>query len=143
AQRPAHDRAPAVRRVLPQPRLAEGERGRDRDAAAAGGADHAVPAFPEQRTAGAEEMKTQGLFSKSMLGVGFAFLYIPIISMIWYSFNNSRLVTVWDSENSPTLKWYGKLLDDSQVLSAAWLSIQVAAMSATGAVVLGTLAGLV
>lgn len=88
-------------------------------------------------------MKTQGLFSKTMLGFGFFFLYVPILSMIFYSFNNSRLVTVWDGANSPTLKWYGRLLEDHQVLSAAWLSIQVAAMTATGAVVLGTLAGLV
>ncbi len=88
-------------------------------------------------------MTSRGLFSKSMLGFGFVFLYVPILSMIFYSFNNSRLVTVWDSANSPTLKWYARLFDDSQVLSAAWLSIQVAAMTATGAVILGTLAGLV
>ena len=53
------------------------------------------------------------------------------------------LVTVWNAANSPTLKWYGSLFEDHQILSAAWLSIQVAAMSATGAVILGTLAGLV
>jgi putrescine transport system permease protein len=88
-------------------------------------------------------MKTQGLFSKTMLGFGFFFLYVPILSMVFYSFNNSRLVTVWDAANSPTLKWYGRLFQDSQVLSAAWLSIQIAAMTATGAVILGTLAGLV
>jgi putrescine transport system permease protein len=88
-------------------------------------------------------MKTEGLFSKSMLWVGLAFLYIPILSMVFFSFNNSRLVTVWDAPNSPTLKWYGKLFGDHQILSAAWLSIQVAACTATGAVVLGTLAGLV
>jgi putrescine transport system permease protein len=88
-------------------------------------------------------MRTQGLFSKTMLGFGFFFLYVPILSMVFYSFNNSRLVTVWDAANSPTLKWYGRLFQDNQVLSAAWLSIQVAAMTATGAVILGTLAGLV
>ena len=88
-------------------------------------------------------MKTEGVFSKSMLWVGLAFLYIPILSMIFFSFNNSRLVTVWDSANSPTLKWYGRLFQDDQILSAAWLSIQVAAATATGAVILGTLAGLV
>jgi putrescine transport system permease protein len=88
-------------------------------------------------------MKTQGMFSKSMLGVGLAFLYIPILSMIFFSFNNSRLVTVWDSANSPTVKWYVQLFKDHQILSAAWLSIQVAAATATGAVILGTLAGLV
>jgi putrescine transport system permease protein len=88
-------------------------------------------------------MKTQGVFSKSMLWVGLAFLYIPILSMVFFSFNNSRLVTVWDAANSPTVKWYVQLFKDKQILSAAWLSIQVAATTATGAVILGTLAGLV
>ena len=60
-----------------------------------------------------------------------------------FSFNNSRLVTVWDAANSPTVKWYVQLFKDHQILSAAWLSIQVAAATATGAVILGTLAGLV
>lgn len=88
-------------------------------------------------------MKTEGWFSKTMLGAGFVFLYVPILSMVFFSFNNSRLVTVWDASNSPTLKWYGKLFGDDVILSAAWLSIRVAAMSASGAVILGTLAGLV
>ena len=88
-------------------------------------------------------MKTQGLFSRSVLGLGFAFLYVPILSMVVYSFNDSRSVTVWNSVTSPTVKWYGKLFGDEQILAAAWLSIRVAAMSASGAVVLGTLAGLV
>ncbi|MBK6597229.1 MAG: ABC transporter permease subunit [Proteobacteria bacterium] len=63
--------------------------------------------------------------------------------MIVYSFNNSRLVTVWDAANSPTLAWYGKLFQNDQIMDAAWVSIQIAAMSATAAVILGTLAGLV
>jgi len=88
-------------------------------------------------------MKTQGLFSKCMLGIGFAFLYVPIIALVVFSFNDARSVTVWNSVTSPSLRWYRQLLKDDQVLSAAWLSIQVAAMSATGAVILGTLAGLV
>jgi putrescine transport system permease protein len=83
------------------------------------------------------------LFSKSVLGLGLLFLYVPILSMIVFSFNDSRSVTVWNSETSPTLRWYARLLADDQVLSAAWLSIQVAAVSATGAVILGTLSGLV
>ena len=88
-------------------------------------------------------MRTQGLFSKAMLGFGFLFLYVPIICMIVFSFNDSRSVTVWNSATSPSLRWYARLMDDSQILAAAWVSIKVAAMSATGAVVLGTLAGLV
>jgi putrescine transport system permease protein len=78
-----------------------------------------------------------------MLALGLAFLYVPILSMIVFSFNNSRLVTVWDAANSPTLKWYRLLLENEQILGAAWLSIRIAAMTASGAIVLGTLAGLV
>jgi putrescine transport system permease protein len=88
-------------------------------------------------------MKTSGLFSRTMLGLGLAFLYIPILGLIVFSFNDSRSVTVWNPVSSPTLKWYVRLAGDDAILSAAWLSIQVAAMSATGAVILGTIAGLV
>jgi putrescine transport system permease protein len=88
-------------------------------------------------------MKVRLSFSKAALGAGLLFLYTPIVSMVIYSFNNSRLVTVWDAANSPTLKWYVALFSDRAVLQAAWLSIRVAAMAATGAVILGTLAGLV
>jgi putrescine transport system permease protein len=77
------------------------------------------------------------------LAFGFAFLYVPILSMIVFSFNNSRLVTVWDSANSPTIKWYVLLFQNRQILDAAWLSIKIACVNATGAAVLGTLAGLV
>lgn len=82
-------------------------------------------------------------FPNIALVVGLLFLYLPIFSMIVFSFNNSRLVTVWDAANSPTLKWYFALFQDRPVLQAAWLSIRIAAIAATGAVVLGTLAGLV
>lgn len=88
-------------------------------------------------------MNSRGWFRGVALFVGFAFLYVPILSMVVFSFNNSRLVTVWDAANSPTLKWYRLLFDNEQILGAAWLSIQIAAMTATGAVVLGTIAGLV
>jgi putrescine transport system permease protein len=88
-------------------------------------------------------MKKYLTFPNVILALGLLFLYTPIVSMIIYSFNYSRLVTVWDHANSPTLKWYGELFRDREVLSAAWLSIRVATMSASAAVVLGTLAGLV
>jgi putrescine transport system permease protein len=84
----------------------------------------------------------QGLFSRTALVFGLVFLYVPILSMVVFSFNNSRLVTVWDSANSPTLKWYSALMSNDQILGAAWLSIKIAMIAATGAVVLGTLAGL-
>jgi len=85
----------------------------------------------------------RGWFRNGMLAAGLAFLYLPILSMIVFSFNNSRLVTVWDAANSPTLRWYARLFDNEQLLGAAWISLQIAAMTASGAVLLGTLAGLV
>jgi putrescine transport system permease protein len=88
-------------------------------------------------------MNDRGWFRNSILGLGLAFLYIPILSMIFFSFNNSRLVTVWDAENSPTLRWYVRLFENEQLLGAAWISVKIAALSASGAAILGTLAGLV
>ena len=82
----------------------------------------------------------RNLFRTLVLILGFAFLYIPIVSLIVYSFNSSRLVTVWGGFST---KWYGALLQNDQILNAAFLSLKVAAISATLAVVLGTLAGLV
>jgi len=79
-------------------------------------------------------------FRLSALFLGFAFLYIPVALLIIYSFNASRLVTVWGGFST---KWYGELLRNEQILNAAWLSLKVAALSASLAVALGTLAGLV
>jgi len=87
-------------------------------------------------------MRSRGVFSRTALVLGLVFLYVPILSMIVYSFNNSRLVTVWDAAHSPTLKWYGVLLSDGEVLDAAWLSLRVAICAATASAVLGTLAGM-
>ena len=87
-------------------------------------------------------MRRRGVFSRTALVLGLVFLYVPILSMIVYSFNNSRLVTVWDAAHSPTLKWYGVLLADGEVLDAAWLSLRVAVCAATVATILGTLAGM-
>ena len=68
--------------------------------------------------------------------LGFTFLYAPIISLVVFSFNESRLVTVWSGFST---KWYGELFADPQMLGAAWLSLQIAAVSATIALFLGTL----
>ena len=87
-------------------------------------------------------MKSRGLLARSMLVLGLVFLYVPIVSMMVFSFNNSRLVTVWDAVHSPTLKWYHALLHNEQILGAAFLSIRIALISASAAVVLGTLAGM-
>ena len=87
-------------------------------------------------------MRARGLFTRTALVLGLAFLYLPILSMIVFSFNNSRLVTVWDTAHSPTLKWYVALMSNEQILRAAWLSIRIALIAASAAVVLGTLAGM-
>jgi putrescine transport system permease protein len=79
-------------------------------------------------------------FQWSALIVGFTFLYVPIISVVVYSFNASKLVTVWAGFST---KWYAALLRDRQILDAALLSLKIAAINATGATILGTLAGMV
>ncbi|WP_462320128.1 ABC transporter permease subunit [Halochromatium sp.] len=73
----------------------------------------------------------------TVLAFGYAFLYVPVLLLILYSFNESRLVTVWAGFST---KWYGELLRNQQLLDAAWLSVRVAAVNASIAVVLGTLA---
>ncbi len=86
-------------------------------------------------------MNTQRSFwLMTALAFGFAFLYIPIVSLIVFSFNESKLVTVWAGFST---KWYGELLRNEQILSAAWLSVRIAVVNATFATALGTLAGFV
>ena len=82
----------------------------------------------------------RGSFLTLCLWAGFAFLYLPIIVLIVYSFNASRLVAVWGGWS---VKWYGELFRDPQVLGAASMSLQIAGISATVAVVIGGLAGYV
>lgn len=84
-------------------------------------------------------MKRRSTFLLSMLCFGFAFFYVPIISMIVFSFNKSRLATVWGGFST---EWYGKLLSNQQVINAALLSLKIALLSATIATILGTMAGL-
>lgn len=74
------------------------------------------------------------------LALGFAFLYIPILSLILFSFNASKLVTVWAGFST---KWYGELVQNEQILRAAWLSVRIAVVNATFATALGTVAGFV
>lgn len=78
-------------------------------------------------------------FNMTSVALGLAFLYLPIVILVIYSFNNSRMVTVWAGWS---LRWYRALLSDSAILSAAWVSLRVAFLSATMATVLGTLAAL-
>ena len=76
----------------------------------------------------------------SVLAFGYAFLYIPLFSVVFYSFNDSKLATVWGGFST---RWYGELFRNEQILDAALLSLQVAASSATLATILGTMAGLI
>jgi putrescine transport system permease protein len=73
------------------------------------------------------------------LTFGFAFLYLPILLLVLFSFNESRLVTVW---GGLSLKWYGELLRNELLLDSAWVTVRIALVSATLALVLGTLAGI-
>jgi putrescine transport system permease protein len=72
----------------------------------------------------------------SLLG-GLAFLYLPIVILVIYSFNASRLVTVWGGWS---LRWYHEFFNDTAMIEAAWMSLRVAAVSASIATLLGTLA---
>lgn len=74
------------------------------------------------------------------LGLGFLFLYLPIASLIVFSFNDSAMMTTWSGFS---LRWYKALLNDDALLNAAWLSLQVAVMTATAASVIGVWAGYV
>jgi putrescine transport system permease protein len=82
-------------------------------------------------------MKRFSVFNLVCLILGFAFLYVPIVLLVVYSFNASRLVTVWAGFSA---KWYDALLHDEAILDAAWVTIRVALTSATAATVLGTMA---
>ena len=86
-------------------------------------------------------MKAQGLgtFSISSLVIGFGFLYIPMLILIIYSFNASRLVTVWAGFST---KWYVELFQDQQLLDAAWMSLKIAFLTASMSLVMGMLASL-
>ena len=76
-------------------------------------------------------------FNLVSVALGLCFLYLPIAILVIYSFNASRLVTVWGGWS---LKWYRELLADGAMLESAWVSVRVALVSATAATMLGTLA---
>ncbi len=76
-------------------------------------------------------------FNIASVVLGLSFLYLPIAILVIYSFNASRLVTVWGGWS---LEWYRELLADGAMLESAWVSVRVALISATAATILGTLA---
>jgi putrescine transport system permease protein len=85
-------------------------------------------------------MKRTPFLLYTAMAFGYAFLYVPILSVIVYSFNKSRLVTVWAGFST---EWYVRLFDNRQILDAAERSFLIAAISATFAVIVGTMSGLV
>lgn len=84
-------------------------------------------------------MNRRSRFILSVLAFGYAFLYLPLASVIVYSFNDSRLATIWGGFST---RWYGELLKNDQVLDAAFLSLRVALTVATLATIFGTMAGM-
>ena len=76
-------------------------------------------------------------FGRGWLGGVYLFLYVPIIALVVFSFNDSPIPNVW---RGFTLKWYAALAQDEEMLSGLWLSLKIAFMTACGSVVLGTLA---
>jgi putrescine transport system permease protein len=84
-------------------------------------------------------MRRTSWFNISAVALGLAFLYLPIVILVIFSFNASRLVTVWGGWST---RWYRELLNDQAMLDAAWTSLSIGILSATLATVLGTLAAL-
>ena len=82
-------------------------------------------------------MKRTSRLILSVLAFGYAFLYIPIVLVVVYSFNDSRIATVWGGFST---RWYGELLRNEQILESALLSLRIAVTSATLATLLGTMA---
>src|SRR4051794_38967545 len=85
----------------------------------------------------ARALQKTSAFNLVSLTIGLAFLYLPILILVIYSFNASRLVTVWAGWS---LRWYYEFFNDRAMIDAAWMSFRVAAVSATMATLLGTLA---
>jgi putrescine transport system permease protein len=82
-------------------------------------------------------MRRASWFNVSAVALGLAFLYLPIVILVIYSFNASRLVSVWGGWST---RWYVELIHDRAMLEAAWITLRIAVLSATVATVLGTLA---
>ncbi|MGH1367058.1 MAG: ABC transporter permease subunit [Maritimibacter sp.] len=85
-------------------------------------------------------MKRLSWFNVTSLTLGFTFLYLPMLILVIYSFNESKLVTVWAGFST---KWYGELFRNEAYLDAAWVTLRVAFVSASIATVLGTLSAYV
>ncbi len=83
--------------------------------------------------------RKRSVFMFSILCFGLAFLYIPMILLVVYSFNYSKIVPIWGGFST---RWYSVLFQSEEVWAALWLSLKIAVVNATFATMLGTLAGL-
>jgi putrescine transport system permease protein len=81
-------------------------------------------------------MRRASWFNIVAVALGLAFLYLPIVVLVIYSFNASRLVGIWGGWST---RWYGALVEDQAMLDSAWISLRIGALSASAATVLGTL----
>src|SRR5437870_7077665 len=84
-------------------------------------------------------MRRASWFNVGSLALGLAFLYLPIVILVIYSFNASRLVTVWGGWS---MRWYAELINDRAMLESAWVTLRIALLSASAATLLGTLAAI-
>jgi putrescine transport system permease protein len=98
-----------------------------------------VAAAMNETGAGGGAQRHFSWINKTSVGLGLSFIYLPILLVIAFSFNDSRLVTIWGGFS---LKWYGTLFQNTQLLDSAWLSFKLACLSATIATILGVLAAL-
>ena len=80
-------------------------------------------------------MSRGAAFRLGALALGFGFLYLPIAVLVVYSFNGSRLVTIWAGFST---RWYGALLEDDKFRAAALTSLEIGVMAASAALVIGT-----
>ncbi len=85
-------------------------------------------------------MRRFSWFNATSLTLGFAFLYLPLLILLIYSFNGGRNVAIWAGFST---KWYGELFRDQAFLDAAWVTLRVGLMSSTLATILGTMAAYV
>jgi putrescine transport system permease protein len=84
-------------------------------------------------------MRRTSWFNVGSVALGLTFLYLPIVILVIYSFNASRLVTVWGGWST---RWYIELVNDRAMLESVWVTLRIAVLSATAATVLGTLAAI-
>src|SRR6202012_1676959 len=140
----ADDRPRHLGRELQQQRSAGGLRHRRGAGAADRRAAGAVQPLPDP-SRGGRQMSKRAFFStgfarnfgRTWLVLGFLFLYLPMVTLVVFSFNHSRLPSRWGGFS---LEWYAKLADDSEIINGLWLSFKIALLSATGSVILGTMA---